>query len=85
MVTARTPPWPWPWPASCAAEADFLRGAVPRDVRRGGRSPHQVDIEFLPKGLHDLGGPAMRARLQEAADGVDATQYERCSWATPLR
>jgi hypothetical protein len=40
------------------------------------RSPHQVDIEFLPKGLHDQGGPAMRARLQEAADGVDATQYE---------
>jgi hypothetical protein len=44
------------------------------------RSPHQVDIEFLPKGLHDQGGPAMRARLQEAADRVDATQYE----AVPL-
>jgi Protein of unknown function (DUF1638) len=40
------------------------------------RSPHQVDIEFLPKGLHDLGGESMRARLQEAADRVDATQYE---------
>jgi len=40
------------------------------------RSPHQVDIEFLPKGLHDLGAEAMRARLQEAADGVDSTQYE---------
>jgi hypothetical protein len=40
------------------------------------RSPHQVDIEFLPKGLHDQGGPAMRARLQEAADGANATQYE---------
>jgi hypothetical protein len=40
------------------------------------RSPHQVDIEFLPKGLHDLGGPAMCARLQEAADRADATQYE---------
>ena len=40
------------------------------------RSPHQVDLEFLPKGLHDLGGESMRARLQEAADGVDATQYE---------
>ena len=40
------------------------------------RSPDQVDLEFLPKGLHDLGGPAMRARLQEAADRVDATQYE---------
>src|ERR1035441_4493493 len=40
------------------------------------RSPDQVDLEFLPKGLHDLGGPAMRARLQEAADRVDATRYE---------
>ena len=40
------------------------------------RSPHQVDIEFLPKGLHDLGGESMRARLQEAADGVDPTRYD---------
>src|ERR1019366_7196536 len=40
------------------------------------RSPHQVDVEFLPKGLHHLGGPAMRARLQEAADRVDPAQYE---------
>jgi hypothetical protein len=40
------------------------------------RSPHQVDIEFLPKGLHDLGGESMRAWLQEAVDGVDATRYE---------
>ena len=35
------------------------------------RSPHQVDIEFLPKGLHDLGGAAMRQRLQQAADTAD--------------
>jgi hypothetical protein len=40
------------------------------------RSPHQVDIEFLPKGLHNLGGPAMRAWLQDAVDRVDATRYE---------
>jgi hypothetical protein len=40
------------------------------------RSPHQVDVEFLPKGLHDLGGEPMRARLQEAVDGVDSTRYE---------
>jgi hypothetical protein len=40
------------------------------------RSPHQVDVEFLPKGLHDLGGGSMRARLQEAVNGVDATRYE---------
>ena len=40
------------------------------------RSPHQVDFEFLPKGLHDLGGPVMRARLQEAIDRVDPTRHE---------
>jgi hypothetical protein len=40
------------------------------------RSPHQVDVEFLPKGLHDQGGPAMRARLQEVVDRVDSTRYE---------
>ena len=40
------------------------------------RSPHQVDVEFLPKGLHDLGGLAMRSRLQEAAGRVDATRYQ---------
>jgi hypothetical protein len=40
------------------------------------RSRHQVDIEFLPKGLHNQGGLAMCARLQEAADRVDATRYE---------
>ena len=40
------------------------------------RSPHQVDVEFLPMGLHDQGGPAMRTRLQEAVDRVDATRYD---------
>jgi hypothetical protein len=40
------------------------------------RSPHQVDFDFLPKGLHDLGGPVMRARLQEAIDRVDPTRHE---------
>ena len=28
-------------------------------------SPHQVDVEFLPKGLHDLGGKPMSAKVQE--------------------
>jgi len=40
------------------------------------RSPNQVDIEFLPKGLHDLGHSAMRKRLQEAVDRVDPNPYE---------
>jgi hypothetical protein len=40
------------------------------------RSPHQVDVEFLPKGLHDLGGAPMRERLQAVVDGVDAAHYD---------
>jgi hypothetical protein len=39
------------------------------------RSPHTVDIEFLPKGLHDVGSGAMRERLQAALDRVDAAKY----------
>jgi len=31
-------------------------------------APHQVDLEFLPKGLHDLGGKPMAAKVQEAVD-----------------
>jgi hypothetical protein len=31
-------------------------------------SPHQVDPEFLPKGLHDLGGRPMAAKIQEVVD-----------------
>jgi hypothetical protein len=40
------------------------------------RSPHQVDVEFLPKGLHDLGGTAMNKRLQELVDQTDPATYE---------
>ena len=39
-------------------------------------SPHRVDVEFLPKGLHDLGGERMRAALQEAIDRVDDAPYD---------
>lgn len=35
-------------------------------------SPHQVDVQFLSKGLHDLGGKAMRAELQKRIDAADA-------------
>ena len=40
------------------------------------RSPHLVDAEFLPKGLHDLGGVAMQSRLQEVIDEADSSRYE---------
>lgn len=34
------------------------------------RSPHQVEIEFLPKGLHDIGAPGMLQRVQQGVDGA---------------
>lgn len=40
------------------------------------RSPHQVDLEFLPKGLHDIGSAKMAARLQDAVDAVEAACYQ---------
>ncbi|HSW51144.1 MAG TPA: DUF1638 domain-containing protein [Bryobacteraceae bacterium] len=40
------------------------------------RSVNEVDVEFLPKGLHDLGCSAMLSRLQQAVDEVDGARYE---------
>lgn len=40
------------------------------------RSPHQVDFEFLPKGLHDLGGAEMSTRIQQQIDAVDPTRHD---------
>jgi hypothetical protein len=39
-------------------------------------SPHQVDVEFLPKGLHDLGGRPMAAKVQEVVDRVPEGVYQ---------
>ena len=40
------------------------------------RAPEIVDVEFLPKGLHDLGGKAMTAKLQECVDRVPEGGYD---------
>ncbi len=39
-------------------------------------SPHQVDPEFLPKGLHDLGGKPMAAKIQEVVDRMPEGMYD---------
>lgn len=39
------------------------------------RSENTIDVEFLPKGLHDIGAKPMRERLQEALDRVDMSMY----------
>ena len=40
------------------------------------RSPHRVDVEFLPKGLHDIGQIAMNARLVEVVEAVNGQPYD---------
>ena len=40
------------------------------------RSLNQVDVEFLPKRLHDLGAPGMLAKLRAAVEAVDETPYD---------
>ncbi len=40
------------------------------------RSVNQVDVQFLQKGLHDIGQAGMGARLQEVLGAVDAAAYD---------
>jgi hypothetical protein len=40
------------------------------------RSVNQVDVEFLPKGLHDIGQEGMSGRLREVLERVDESVYE---------
>lgn len=40
------------------------------------RSVNLVDIEFLPKGLHDIGTAGMLARLAETVGRVDVSRYD---------
>jgi len=44
------------------------------------RCHHQVDISFLPKGLHNIGCMGMRARLQEKLDTIDDLSYDAVLW-----
>ncbi len=40
------------------------------------RTPNTVDIEFLPKGLHDIGSAPMRERLQAELDRAENRTYD---------
>ena len=40
-------------------------------------SPHAIDLEFVPKGLHDLRSAEMRTRVQARVDAADESLYER--------
>lgn len=40
------------------------------------RSPHVTDIEFLPKGLHDIGCDKMRGQLEAVLSRVEESRYQ---------
>jgi hypothetical protein len=40
------------------------------------RATNMIDVEFLPKGLHDIGQKGMSARLQEVLAAVDESKYD---------
>jgi hypothetical protein len=40
------------------------------------RSVNVVDVEFLPKGLHDIGQAGMSSRLAEVLKEIDESKYE---------
>ena len=40
------------------------------------RSPNRIDVEFLPKGLHDIGQAGMCDRLKEVLGQVDESNYD---------
>jgi len=47
-------------------------------------SSRKVDVEFLPKGLHDKGGGPMRERLQAAVDATDPERHDAVALAYGL-
>lgn len=49
---------------------------IARELRlEAARSLYPIDVEILPKALHDLGGKRMRAALQERIDMVESSEY----------
>lgn len=40
------------------------------------RSANRIDVEFLPKGLHDIGAEGMCQRVQQVVDRVASSSYE---------
>lgn len=40
------------------------------------KSPNRIDLEFLPKGLHDIGRSGMSSQLSEIVAKVDETAYD---------
>jgi hypothetical protein len=48
------------------------------------QSTNQVDVEFLPKGLHDERSAVMRSRLQQVIDAIDPARYDAVAFGYAL-
>jgi hypothetical protein len=48
------------------------------------QSPNQVDVEFLPKGLHDMRSIRMQEKLQQVLDAVDPGKYDAVAFGYAL-
>ncbi len=76
--------------APSAAPADRRLKAIACEVfhrelcRLAAESERTVDLEFVPKGLHDLPAGEMRARLQARVDAVDPERYAAVALAYGL-
>jgi hypothetical protein len=40
------------------------------------RSPNRIDLEFMPKGLHDIGQDGMQGHLRDVLASVDESNYD---------
>jgi Protein of unknown function (DUF1638) len=40
------------------------------------RCPNEIDVEFLPKGLHDIGQEGMSSRIHQVVDRVDESLFD---------
>lgn len=47
-------------------------------------SPNTISLEFMPKGLHDVGAEIMRTRLQERIDAASSGDHEAIALAYGL-
>jgi hypothetical protein len=47
-------------------------------------SPNYIELQFLPKGLHDIGSTGMLQRIQSTLDSVDESKYDAIAFGYAL-
>jgi len=73
---AKTPPPTPPQPKQLRLRAIACEILYREMCLIAANSPNIIDLEFMPKGLHDLGPEGMRQALQERIDAADPAVYD---------